>query len=625
MKNYLKTADTDWYRQRVFGALLWGMAAFIIILLRLVYLQVIMGEEYSRLSLNNSIRLQSIDPPRGLIVDGNGRRLAENRPSFDVSITVKDAGDLTETVRRLARYLDVSAEELMAKIKSQKGLAVYKPILLKKDIGRDALAKLEVNKFDLPGVGVDVKLRRHYLYEKSAAHVIGYLSEINSSELKSGQYPGLRRGDYIGKFGVEKAFEKKLRGVRGGRQVEVNANGQVMRVLKTVQAKPGLNASLTIEHFLQQKAETLLEGVAGSAVAIDPDSGRVLALASNPSFNQNVFTGGMSFEQWDALISNPLRPMENKAIQGEYPPGSTYKIVTAIAGLEDGVIDEHTEIDCYGYHRFGNRIYRCWKRGGHGRVDIHRALAESCDVFFYQVGQKLGVDRLAWYANACGLGAKTGIDLDQEASGLVPTAAWKSAHVGRPWQKGETLSVAIGQGANLVTPLQMAALAASVGNGGTRYQTVIWDSIRDSDNQAVSRTEPLIIGRLPASEHTLDIVRRGLWGAVNGEKGTAGRIRSPNFEISGKTGTSQVVGRRSTEGMSESDIPAHLRAHAWFVAYAPSEFPLISVAVIVEHGEHGSSTAAPIAKELIRTYLQALEKKRSFATTQAGGVDGEEG
>ena len=461
MKNYLKTADTDWYNQRVFGALLCALAAFVIIFLRLVYLQVIMGEEYSRLSLNNSIRLQSIDPPRGLIFDNSGRRLAENRPSFDVSITVKDAGDLEETVSRLAGYLRVGADELMAKIKSHKGLAVYKPILLKKDIGREALALIEVNRFDLPGVGVNVNLRRHYLHEKSAAHVIGYLSEINSNELESGQYPGLRRGDYIGKFGVEKAFEKKLRGARGGRQVEVNANGQVVRVLKTVQAKPGFNATLTIEHFLQQKAEHLLEGVAGAVVALDPDTGRVLALASNPSFDQNAFTSGMSFDQWDALISNPFRPMENKAIQGEYPPGSTYKIVTAIAGLEDGVIDTNTEVDCYGYYRVGNRISRCWKRGGHGRVDIQRALAESCDVYFYVVGLKLGVDRLAWYAKACGLGTKTGINLDQEANGLVPSSAWKKAYYGQPWQKGETLSVAIGQGANLATPLQMAALAAA--------------------------------------------------------------------------------------------------------------------------------------------------------------------
>jgi len=625
LKNYLKTADTDWYKQRIFGALLCVLAAFVVIFLRLVYLQVIMGEEYRRLSVNNSIRLQNIDPPRGLIVDGNGVRLAENRPSFDVSITIKDAGDLKETIGRLAGLLDEDPGALMARINSQKGLAVYKPILLKRDIGREALALIEVNKYDLPGVMVDVKLRRHYLREKSAAHVIGYLSEINSTELKSGDYPGLRRGDYIGKCGVERALESVLRGERGGRQVEVNANGQVVRILKTVQARPGLNAHLTIRQPLQQLAEELLEGVAGAIAALDPENGHVLALASNPSFDQNAFAGGLSYDQWNALVTDPFRPMENKAIQGEYPPGSTYKIVTAIAGLEEGVIDEQTEIDCYGYHRFGNRIYRCWKRGGHGRVDIYRALAESCDVFFYQVGQKLGVDRLAWYANACGLGHKTGIDIDQEAQGLIPTAAWKKARTGTEWQPGETLSVAIGQGFNLATPLQMAALAAAVGNGGIRYKTTVWDSIRNWDGETVSFTRPQPIGKLPASERTLAIVRRGLWQAVNGERGTAGRIRSPSIPISGKTGTSQVVSRRSADGAQEEELPSHLRPHAWFVAYAPSERPRIAVAVLVEHGEHGSGAAAPIARELIRTYLHGLDRTGPVAGTDAGTSPGGEG
>ena len=373
-------------------------------------------------------------------------------------------------------------------------------------------------------------------------------------------------------------------------------------------------------HELQQIAEQMLEGVAGAVVAIEPGSGRVLALASNPSFNQNAFTSGMSYEQWDALISNPFRPMENKAIQGEYPPGSTYKIVTAIAGLEDGLIDERTVVDCNGYHRYGNRIYRCWKKGGHGRVDIYRAIAESCDVYFYLVGQKLGVDRLAWYAKACGLGTKTGINLDQESNGLIPTAAWKKARTGIAWQKGETLSLAIGQGFNLATPLQMAALTAAVGNGGTLYQAVIWDSIRSSQNEIVSRTEPEVIGQLPASEKTLAIVHRGLWGAVNDEKGTAGRIRSSRIEISGKTGTSQVVSRRSVEGLKESEIPAHMRAHAWFVAYAPASQPKIAVAVIVEHGEHGSRAAAPIAKELIRAYLDPVNRESALAVRGGDGL-----
>jgi penicillin-binding protein 2 len=618
MDKYLKTTDNEWYKQRVFGIMLCALVAFIILLIRLVYLQVIMGEEFRRLSLNNSIRLQSIDPPRGLIFDRHGKTLVENRPSFDVSIILKDAGSLFETIDKLALYLDASQEELMSKISKNKGVSAYKPILLKQDIGRDALAEIEVHKVDLPGVGVHVKLRRYYLNKDSAAHLLGYLSEINPAELKSGQFPGRRRGDYIGKYGVEKVYENYLRGERGGRQVEVNANGQTVRILKTVSAKPGQNVFLTIDQELQQKAETLLDGVAGAVVAIEPDSGRVLAIASSPSFNQNYFVDGMSYDQWDALISNPFRPLENKAIQGEYPPGSTYKIVTSIAGLEEGIIDENTTVYCPGYYKFGNRVYRCWKKGGHGQVDFKKAMTESCDVYFYQVGQKLGVDRLAWYAKACGLGSATGIKLDKEAQGLIPTAAWKKRRVGVAWQKGETLSLAIGQGFNLATPLQMALLAAAVANGGIRYQPTILAAVKNNAGQILAAAEPKISGKLPASQHTLNLVREGLWRVVNAAKGTAGRIRLNDFDISGKTGTSQVISRKSYDPATVEIHPAHLKPHAWFVAYGPSESARIAVAVLVEHGEHGSSGAAPVAGELIKYYLR---RENSGSRTAKGKED----
>ncbi len=602
--------------------MLCALVAFIILISRLIYLQVIMGEEYRRLSLNNSIRLQSIDPPRGLISDKNGKTLVENRPSFDVFITLKDAGSLFETIDKLALFLDVSQEELMSKISKNKGASAYKPILLKQDIGRDALAAIEVHKVDLPGVSVRVKLRRHYLNKNSGAHLLGYLSEINSEELKSGQYPGRRSGDFIGKYGAEKVYENYLRGQRGGRQVEVNANGQTVRVLKTVPAKPGQNVILTIDQKLQRKAETLLDGVAGALVAIEPDSGRILAIASSPSFNQNYFVDGMSYDQWDSLISNPFRPLENKAIQGEYPPGSTYKIVTSIAGLSEGIIDETTTVFCPGYYRFGNRVYRCWKKGGHGEVDFRSAMTQSCDVYFYQVGQKLGVDRLAWYAKACGLGAATGIKLDKEAQGLVPTAAWKKRRVGVPWQKGETLSVAIGQGFNLATPLQMAILAAAVANGGFRYQPILLAAVTDSSGQVIYASKPKISGKLPADKKTLDLVKEGLWQVVNGEKGTARRIRLDDFDISGKTGTSQVISRKSYDPDTVDIHPAHLKPHAWFIAYGPSESARIAVAVLVEHGEHGSSGAAPVAGELIKFYLRKGKSESRMVKEQKGPAEG---
>jgi penicillin-binding protein 2 len=601
---YLKTADTDWYKQRLIRVMLCVSGAFFILLIRLFYLQVIQGQELRRFSENNCIRLQSTDASRGMIFDRNGILLVDNRPAFDLSIILKDAKPVDRTIEKLAKLIEVPASELMRKIGQNKGVSSYKPILLKQDIGRDALAAVEVRKFDLPGVVVDVKPRRHYIKRQSAAHLIGYLSEINSDELKSGKYPECKGGDFIGKFGVEKVFERFLKGKRGGQQVEVNVVGQVVKVLKTVDALPGQNIYLTIDYILQKKAEELLEGIAGAVVAMDPETGNILVMASSPSFDQNAFVDGMSYKQWESLISNPLRPMENKAVQGEYPPASTFKIVTAIAGLEEGVIDENTIMHCPGYYKYGNRIYRCWRRGGHGSVNIVKALSESCDVFFYQVGQKLGIDRLAFYAKACGLGSATGISLDDEAKGLIPTSSWKKRRTGVSWQGGETLSVAIGQGYNLSTPLQMLVLTSALANGGTRYKPLILKSVRTADGNILIQSKRQVMGRLPAGKNTLSIVKKGLREVVNSPKGTGWIAHIKGMDISGKTGTAQVVGRDSDSHLSEKDIPDHFKAHAWFVSYAPSVDPQIAVAVFVEHGGHGSTAAAPIAREIIKIYLE---------------------
>ena len=478
MTKYLKTADTEWYKQRVIISMLVVTAAFIVLFVRLFYLQVIKGGELRRLSENNCIRLQSTDSPRGLIFDRNGVLLVDNRPSFDLTIILKDAKPVKETIQKLSKYIHVPESELTSKIASAKYRSPYKPIVLKQDIGRDMLAAVEVRKYELPGIGVNVKPRRHYINKQSASHLIGYLGEISSDELKSSKYSEYKQGDFIGKFGVEKAFESFLEGKRGGRQVEVNVMGQVVGILKTVDARSGKNIFLTIDHILQKQAEALLKGAAGAVVAMDPENGHILALASSPPFDQNIFVNGMSHEQWEMLISNPFRPMENKATQGEYPPASTFKIITAIAGLEEGVIDKNFTIFCPGHYKYGNRIYRCWKKGGHGNVDLVKALAESCDVYFYQVGQKLTIDRLASYAISCGLGSPTGINLDHEAAGLIPTSAWKKRRTGISWQGGETLSVAIGQGYNLVTPLQMVVLTSAVANGGIRYKPLILKEIK---------------------------------------------------------------------------------------------------------------------------------------------------
>lgn len=605
MSRYLKTADSDWYKQRIIGIILVVLICFAALFMRLFFLQVIKGEEFRRLSDNNSIRLQRIEPFRGIIYDRNKQMLVDNRPSFDVSITLKDARPVDQTLAKLSTYLGVAESELAGKISGQKGIKVYKPLLLRQDIGRDSVAGVEVHKYDLPGIEVNVKSIRHYLFGRSAAHILGYLGEINPEELDSGRYREVRSGDLIGKAGIERVYDEFLRGRGGGRQVEVNATGQIMRVLKTVPSRPGHNVVLTIDQTVQAKAEQLLEGVIGAAVAIDPNTGEVLAMASNPSFDHNRIVSGMTHEQWQAVISDPLKPLTNRAVQGEYPPASTYKILTAVAGLEEGLIDEHTEFCCPGHYRFKGREYRCWKKGGHGCLSLKQAIAQSCDVYFYQVGLAVGVDRLAWYAKTFGLGAATGVQLVNESSGLIPTAAWKLKRTGEPWQEGETLSLAIGQGFNLTTPLQMAGVVAAVANGGVRYKPQLVKRIETALGEVTFQTEPQVIGKVPISPKTLALIRQGLWEVVHTDTGTAKGARFFGLQISGKTGTAQVISRKDDEEESEdeSEIADHLKAHAWFVAYAPSDDPRIAAAVVVENGEHGSSAATPIAREIIKSYL----------------------
>jgi len=604
LSRYFDTANSDWYKQRITGVMFLVAAAFFLLFIRLFHLQVIKGEVFRRLSENNCIRLQRIDAPRGFIFDRNGKLMVDNRPSFNLSIIAKDAKPIGQTIDKLSQYINVSSDVLISKIARHNSVSSYKPVLLKRDIGRDALAVIEAHKYELPGIIVNVNPRRHYIYRQRAAHLLGYLSEINTDELKGGKYPGYRFGDFVGKVGVEKGYEQLLRGKCGGRQVEVNASGQVVKILKTVDAQPGHNIYLTIDLDLQNSAEKLLEGFAGSVVAIEPATGHILALASSPSFDQNTFVSGMTHKEWNALTSNPFRPMENKALQGEYPPASTYKIITAMAGLEERVIDEKTSFFCPGYWKYGDRKFRCWKKGGHGRVNVVRALTESCDVFFYQVGHKLGVDRLARYANACGLGSPTGINLDHEAQGLIPTASWKKERTGIAWQRGETLSIAIGQGYNLVTPVQMLVLTAAIGSGGIRRIPLILKTIKTAEGEVVTSTMGRVAGKLPAGARTLKIIKKGLWGVVNNRAGTANKSRIQGIEISGKTGTVQLVSRKKGDTAREKDKPVHLKPHAWFIAYAPSDSPKLAVVVIVEHGEHGSSTAAPIARELIKSFVK---------------------
>ncbi|MEE4609062.1 MAG: penicillin-binding protein 2 [Desulfobacteraceae bacterium] len=599
-KHYLKSADADWYRRRLNGAMLIVLVAFLTLGLRLFHLQVVQGEEYRRLSENNCIRLQGIDPPRGLILDRQGRLLVDNRPSFNLVMVPRDAKPVAATLGRLAAGAGLDLEELAQT--TERARSAYRPVVLRADIDRDLLAAVEARRYDLPGVTVEVKALRRYVYGDSAGHLLGYMGEINAEELAGGRYPGCRGGDYIGKFGIEKNCERFLRGQPGGRQVEVDARGQVIRVLKTVDAVPGHNVVLTIDQRLQAVAERFLGDNAGAVVAVDPANGEVLVLASRPGFDPNAFVGGINRQDWQALVENPQRPMENKAIQATYPPASTYKIVTAMAGLEEGVIDARSNFFCPGQLRYGNRSYRCWKRVGHGHLNVVEAISQSCDVFFYQVGIKLGVDRLARYARSCGLGSRTEVGLDHEDAGLIPTASWKKSRFGVAWQGGENLSVAIGQGFNLVTPMQMAMLIAAIGNGGAVYQPQLVRAVESADGQMIEQGDAVVKGRIAVGARHLALIQEGLWRVVQGDRGTARAVRLEGIDISGKTGTAQVFSRKG-ETERKGEVADHLKDHAWFVAYAPSQAPKIAVAVILEHGEHGSSAAAPVARAVIQAYL----------------------
>jgi penicillin-binding protein 2 len=603
---FLPKIDNEWFKGRILLVMLFVLPVFGLLAIRLFYLQILKGDEYRELSSNNCVRKQRIEPLRGSIFDRNGYLLVDNRPSFDLNIIPNDAEPLKQTAEKLSVIIDMTAGEIEALVKKNRGAYGYAPVLLKRDIDRDLMASLLAKSYELPGISIATSARRNYIYDPIAAHLIGYLGEISREELKKGIYPNKKGGDMVGRAGVEQTFENHLSGHPGMKIVQVNATGQVVRVLGQEPARAGHNLHLTIDFDLQAKAESLLEGKSGVIVAVDPQNGDILAMASRPVFRQNDFIKGLTSKQWHCLVNDPDRPLRNKAIQAEYPPASTYKIITAMAGLEEGVIDEKTTVYCPGGMKFGNRVYRCWKRQGHGSLDVIGAIVESCDVFFYQAGKQLGADRIAHYARASGLGKKTGIALAHEAPGLIPTTDWKKRIFDVPWQAGENLSIAIGQGYNLTTPLQMAMLIASVANKGTVYKPHVMRFIESVQGTAVEKTEREVAAFLPASRETLEIIRKGLYDAVNKRKGTGyWYARSKKVEISGKTGTAQVVSRKTGEEEADQSDEKYL-PHAWFVGYAPSENPKIAVSVLVEHGEHGSSGAGPLAKEVMLDYLKLI-------------------
>ena len=586
------------------------VSVFVVLLLQLWFLQIIRGESYRNLSENNRIRLEDIPPTRGIIYDRDGRILVDNRPAFKLALVPADASDLKQTLGKLGRILKVETPQLEEKVKSAPRGAPFRPILLSRDMNRDQVAAVETHRFNLPGVMVQIEPRRSYEMQSFAAHLIGYLGEIEEAQLKDRKHLGYKLGDYLGKYGVEMEWEAELKGLRGGRQVEADAAGRQLSILREVAPQPGHNLILTLDTQLQLRAESALEGKAGAIIAIDPTTGDILAMASSPAFDQNQFVRGFTPSEWRAIVDNPLHPLENKAIQGQYPLGSTFKPVVVTAALAEGLVDPDTTFSCSGEYQLGNQVYRCWKKRGHGQIALYQALVQSCDVYFYQLGQKLGVDLMSAYARRYRLGSRTLIRLNNEAGGLVPTAQWKLRRFGVPWQKGEDLVVAIGQGFLLATPIQMAVFYAAIANGGKFLRPRVVLRVEDPDGGVVKNVSPEILGHLNLSPDTISFLQHALEGVVNEPRGTGRaaqlRGRLGTIKVAGKTGTAQVVRapEDEEEEQDENQIPYEFRDHAWFAAYAPAESAEIVVVVLVEHGGHGGSAAAPLAREVMEEYFK---------------------
>jgi penicillin-binding protein 2 len=606
-------------RRRVRVLYLVVVLVFLALFSRLLFLQIIDGERYTFFSENNRIRLKRIPGNRGMVFDSRGQLLVDSRPSFDLLFVPEDADNPDRTLRQLSQYLKRDEKELLAIYEQSRSRAAFDEITLGRDVDWSTVVAVETHQLDLPGVTLRVRPRRNYVDGPAGAHVLGYLGEIGPNQLKNFKERGYTIGDEIGHFGLEKVWETFLRGRNGGQQVEVDALGRRVRVLHEVADVPGYTVHLTLDRQLQQAAFEALNGKEGTIVVLDVNSGAVLAMVSTPAFDPNVFARGIKADEWRNLIKDRLRPLSNRAIQGQYPPGSTFKIIMAIAGLEEGLIQPESRIFDPGFHQVGNRAFRDWKKEGHGSVDLHKALVESCDVYFYQAGQRIGIDRIAKYARAFGLGEKTGIALDDEKGGLVPDSEWKRKRFRQPWYPGETPSVAIGQGYLTVTPLQLANMMAAVANGGTVYRPYMVRRVESVEGALIQEYGPEKIRTIPLKAETLQRVRSALWDVVKGARGTGGAARTSIVNIAGKTGTAQVAEMRGAYLKSEQ-LAYFIRDHAWFVAYAPAQDPKIAVVTLVEHGGHGGSAAAPLAKKVIETYF---ETRTPAANQQQARIEGD--
>ena len=600
-----ETNDAIKKKIRVFAILV--IFVFICLSMRIWYLQILKWQYLTGLSENNRVRMVSLPAYRGTIKDRNGETLVSIRPSFNLYITPEDAGDSGSSLDLLAKKIKFKRGKLKKSIGREKS---FKDILIKADISREEVAFIEENNMRLPGIKIKAEPLRNYVYKDLMSHTLGYLGKISKSKLKNTNHPFYSQGDFVGKNGLENIFESTLRGKKGHKEVEVDVSGRELKTIRRLPSESGNNLILTLDVKVQAELEKAMTStpekiVNGSAVVIKVQTGEILAIASKPTFDPNEFAEGITSESWRKLINDEMHPLQNRSIHSQYPPGSTYKIAVAYAALEEGVIDPETTIYCPGHFKLGRGRYRCWKKSGHGAMNLHDALVQSCDVYFYTLGHRMGIDTLARYAKKFGFGTPAGIGLSREKSGLVPSTQWKLKNRKKAWLLGETISASIGQGYNLVTPLQQANMMAAVANGGMLLKPYIVKRIEEPGGTTIKEFFPEIRGQIVGSSENLEVIRKALRDVVNGVRGTGKRSRLKNIIVSGKTGTVQVVRMKSNEELEkENEVPYKYRDHAWFVAFAPYEKPEIAVAVLVEHGGHGGTTAAPIAKKIFKKYFK---------------------
>lgn len=603
------------------------VGTFAIFGLRLFQLQVVEGEAHRTRSERNRIRSLRLEAPRGMILDRDGREIATTRAAFALRVIPSEVRERELTWDVLGRLVDAEPEVLDNRMGTPRGRRRFQPVELLGDLSHDQLARVESHRYALPGVTTDIHPRRTYVEGGLAAHLLGSIGEVREDQLATRKFAEYRAGEVVGQSGLESLLENHLRGRAGGRNVVVDVAGREVEVLEEVEPWPGGNVVLTLDLDLQRVAAQAFlredpdaRPRAGAIVAMDPRNGDVLALVSSPRYDPNAFVGGIDHETWSKLNSNRRRPLHDRALSGQYPPGSTYKPIVAAAALEEGLITPQTRYFCPGHWKLGRRTYRCWKREGHGWMNLRQALVESCDVFFYQVGVKLGIDRLAFFARGFNLGRIPGLGFPQEKAGLVPTSVWKENRFKEPWQEGETVSAAIGQGFNLVTPLQLAVVTAALANGGTLVRPRVTLRQTDRDGRVIAETTPAPGGTVPVADRHIQVVRDALEAVVHDPRGTGKRARVPDVRVAGKTGTAQVVALEHTEDAEEEEIPERHRDHAWFIAWAPAEEPEIAVVVLIEHGGGGGSAAAPVAGRILQTYFDKQTPRTEVVAETAEGA-----